>query len=85
MKWALKNFGLTALGLCLLCTAVEMGSVYKAYINHENGREENLHKAYSNMLMKMANAKAVEVALPSSALAPPIALQEIKEKMGRGK
>lgn len=80
MKWALKNFGLCAFGLCLLCAAVETGSVYKAYLAHENSREENLHKAYSNMLMRMASVKAIEAALPPAALAPPITVQKINAR-----
>lgn len=80
MKWALKNFGLCAFGLCLLCATVELGSVYKAYLAHENSREENLHKAYSNMLMHIANVKTIEAALPPTALAPPVTMQKINAR-----
>lgn len=81
MKWALKNVGLMACGMCILCTAVEVHQTYAAYISHEKAREENIHKAYSNILNRVGEIQAIAAELPDNVLLPPAASKKIPDHL----
>lgn len=80
IKYLAKNFGLTALGLCLLTASVEIHDTYKAYTDHEASKFAEVHRAYAQALSHSATIERLASAIDTSQLAPAVTLKKINAR-----
>lgn len=77
IKYLARQFGLCALGVCILCATVEAHQTYRLYVQHENSKFEQIHRAYGEAMAHGAAIERVASVIDNRQLAPPITLQKI--------
>lgn len=80
LKHLTRQFGLTALGLSLLCASVEIHSTYRLYVQHDNAKFEQVHRAYANAFAHAAAVAAVVDAIDPAQLQPIATMHKINAR-----